>query len=1348
MPPLLDALISYVPWLVSKQFADDPTPLSEAHTEQFEAAVFFADISGFSKLAKHLSSAEGSQGPEHLTEMLNRYFGSLIDLIWQHGGDVVKFAGDAIYAVWPTTAHQESLAEVTHAAVQCAVVTQDRLKNYQLETGHVLALRIGVAAGDVTATTVGGVLKRWELLLVGRPIGQVNVASSLAARGEIVVNNNVYQLLRDGLAVEEIIVPDEDQPFQRVTKLLRQRPILPIPQPAFHNDVTRALSGFVAGAITSRLNANQDEWVAENRRVSVVFISISGVTQTTTDLIEHMNSIMRSMQLGLYHHEGSVRQFIIDDKGTVFIAAFGIPPLTHEDDPLRAVQAANDLRQKINDLGYGCKIGISTGMAFCGPVGNRLRREYAMVGDVVILAARLMSVAPPDKILCDTATYNYARHHLQFIEQPALPLKGFDEPVRMFMPVFEGTAATKPPSTILGREEELAQIDDILQLVRDGDPRTILISGDDGSGKSGVLETLMLRARSNGFRVLFGKGEFVDRASPYHGWRDPLSTIFEVSNLSKTRSRSLTILAKLAIEPELARLAPLLNSILPLDIPETDETNAMSGETRAENTRWLLMQILTLYSRNHPLVIILDDAHWMDSASWALARTVAQRMRSVLMVLSYRTGSKLPNEAMQLQTLPQLVQIELEPLTRVRTAKLIAQRLGAVTVAERVVDLVYQKANGNLLFTDQLVYALRDGGYVETIEGDCHLRPEITSLDQLAIPRSLRDVMTARIDRLPPSLQLIVKVASVIGESFMQQTLLDIFPIDADATQVQDYLDDLQSLDFIEQSTAEDVFQFKQRLVRDVAYELMAFSQRRELHLEIAKWYERNYVYDLSPFYGLLAYHFQQGGDNYAAVGYYEKASQKANYDGAYAEVINFLEQADQLLEGANQTRQTRWSELLGEAYWGIGDLDGSNTESKAVLRALGFSWPETTQRLRLALLRQVFIQFLHRVAPRYFVGRNASRREIWLQAVRAFRRLQEVYYFKNQGLPSLYAGLRMLNLAEQIGGATPELSIARSNFVVSLGILRQHRQAKHYAAQAVKGLQQQKELTIAAVYSRLGLYHAAKAEWEPAINYLSHAVQLYRQQGNNAGTGEGLTLLAFTLVLQGQLSAAATQFEQLDAVAAVSSNREYSAWVLSGRALLATLHGHFSEALDHVLAAQQLLTDAADRASYLNNVGLLALIHARRGEFSTAQAHIDQIDQALARLGVLSYIGAGAYIYRVSALLWMKRQDPATDTSKLRQYLAELRRFGRRFPVLQARYLLLKAMVMTIEGQRQKSIENTLRAALRNAEKQVMSYEVAIIQRQLGQLIGDDALFQNGTQALIEMGLALMDNDTALSVF
>ena len=172
MSELVDVLRSYVPWLVSKHFVGASGPLREPTIEHFEAAIFFADISGFSKLARHLSSEESSAGPERLSAMLNDYFGALIDIVWGHGGDIVKFAGDGLYAVWPLPAHDKPIEDLVYAALQAAQTTQQQLSNYELETGHRLSLRIGISAGEIGAATVGGVLRRWEFSVGGLATGR------------------------------------------------------------------------------------------------------------------------------------------------------------------------------------------------------------------------------------------------------------------------------------------------------------------------------------------------------------------------------------------------------------------------------------------------------------------------------------------------------------------------------------------------------------------------------------------------------------------------------------------------------------------------------------------------------------------------------------------------------------------------------------------------------------------------------------------------------------------------------------------------------------------------------------------------------------------------------------------------------------------------------------------------------------------------------------------------------------------------------------------------------------------------------------------------------------------------
>lgn len=142
-PTLLKTLTSYVPQLIACGLKSDPTPLTAPTSERFQAVVLFADISGFTPLTERLAK-QGPAGAEELTRLLNDYFGQLVDTIIEFGGDVVKFAGDALLALWVLDEGDEDLADLTLCAAECALAVQAQLKDYQTPTGQALWLRISL----------------------------------------------------------------------------------------------------------------------------------------------------------------------------------------------------------------------------------------------------------------------------------------------------------------------------------------------------------------------------------------------------------------------------------------------------------------------------------------------------------------------------------------------------------------------------------------------------------------------------------------------------------------------------------------------------------------------------------------------------------------------------------------------------------------------------------------------------------------------------------------------------------------------------------------------------------------------------------------------------------------------------------------------------------------------------------------------------------------------------------------------------------------------------------------------------------------------------------------------------
>ncbi|MBI3326325.1 MAG: adenylate/guanylate cyclase domain-containing protein, partial [Nitrospinae bacterium] len=418
MPALIETLSSYVPALIVRRLATDLSPISEPIAEHFPAAVLFTDITGFTALTERLAQ-RGPVGAEELSRVLNAYFGQLIDLVVAHGGDIVKFAGDALMTLWPAT--DTDLATVTRWATQCGFAVQQALHNYDAMEGVQLALRVGVAAGEILAMHIGGVFGRWEYVVAGAPLIDVAMAEHHAEPGQVIVSPGAWQLVQDHCVGRAL--PTGDVQLEAIHT---PSPPRPLEKSLLSDNAETQLRAYIPGAIRARVAAGQTGWLAELRRITVLFINLPDLNYDTP--LDHAQTVMRSLQESLYRYEGSINKLSVDDKGITLVAALGLPPLAHEDDASRGVQAAMAMQAKLGELGLHSATGIVSGQAFCGAIGSELRREYTMMGDVVNLSARLMQAAPND-ILCDTTTYQAAQSDLMFDMLPPITVKGKAEPI-------------------------------------------------------------------------------------------------------------------------------------------------------------------------------------------------------------------------------------------------------------------------------------------------------------------------------------------------------------------------------------------------------------------------------------------------------------------------------------------------------------------------------------------------------------------------------------------------------------------------------------------------------------------------------------------------------------------------------------------------------------------------------------------------------------------------------------------------------------------------------------------------------------------------------------------------------
>jgi class 3 adenylate cyclase/tetratricopeptide (TPR) repeat protein len=1380
-PSLTEVLASYVPKLIQNRVAVNPSPIESPIAEEMQAAILFADISGFTLLTEHLAE-RGLTGVETLARILNEYFGQLIDIIHQYGGDVVKFAGDAVIAVWPVLSEStpdggpaivNGVSRADHwqwtmRATECAIDVRDRLSNYHVEEAD-LHLKLGVSTGSITAVHVGGVFSRWEFLLAGNPLVELGIANNLAKAGEIIITPSAWKLIHN----DSIASPMEFELKESIAqggRLDRLNKPSSIHTTARKVDIPReaesSLRAYIPGAIINRLSAGQGSWIAELRRVSVLFINLPDINQNTR--LEVSQNIARLVQRSIYRYEGSINKINVDDKGITIVGALGLPPFSHEDDPARAVQAALMIRKELNNLKVNSYIGITTGRIFCGSVGNDLRREYTIIGNAVNLSARLMGAAGKmDKllvehgvpILCDRATYDSAKDAVEFEPLPPQQVKGRLEPVEVFHPLELKKSIVRPKTELIGRQEEKTLIADALQEFSRGVPhQTIFLMGEAGIGKSRLFEDLLRQAATLDVKLFSGSGDTIEKNNPYHAWRPVFNKIFGIDDLlakadSYENVRNViqdAVFAKLTeMDPDLARYMPLLDVILPIPIPENELTSAMTGEIRGGNIRELLTRLLSFEANKAPLVIVMEDLHWFDSASWSLLVDVQQKVRPILLAVNTRPLSDpVPLQFNEIVDTPGTNLIKLEAMMLDDVEALVCQRLGVKSIPPMIGRLIREKSEGHPFFAEELAYALRDSGVLTIENQECRLASPFINFEDLSLPDTLQSAITNRIDSLDPSQQLTLKVASVIGRNFAFHVLQAIHPIESDKASLQDYMENLTrlSLTVVETEGPDLAYIFKHAVTQEVAYNLMLFSQRRQLHQAVAEWIEQTNKNNIESFYSLLAYHWVLAAEKSEsthnllairkAIEYLEKAGEQAGQNYANQEAIQFYSQAlaweERLHKPENknalrssQLRRARWHSRMALAHYGLGSLPDCEKNVREALRLLNCPIPASRFQFAMGLVPQIIRQIYHRFFPSRYLSfySDPLEKEAAVEVSRLYEFMSRIYFYSNETLPIMYTVLRFLNEAEKTG-KSPELAIAYTSLAVLMGFAQLHSLAESYIERGIavaESVNQPSNLITVNVVT--GVYMIMVGKWDEVRKRAGRAKAICEQLGDYRQWGDSTVLLGESGLIEGDISYALKIETLLLEDARRRRNPLQQCWALFGVAASNIRRGEEGTAIPMLEEALQILDELPNLASSININALLALAYLRVGQREKALAFAGRVLELAGNISPTVYsldMGFSA-VAQVYFELWEKALQDSTGRSDSDQYkqLAErsiklLRAFRNIFPIGQAYLAYYQGWHDWLAGKHQTAV-SSWKKGLDAAKKYKVAYEEGLIRVRLG---------------------------------
>ena len=365
--------------------------------------------------------------------------------------------------------------------------------------------------------------------------------------------------------------------------------------------------------------------------------------------------------------------------------------------------------------------------------------------------------------------------------------------------------------------------------------------------------------------------------------------------------------------------------------------------------------------------MVLEDAHWLDSASWTLASLVARHVRPILLIVVTRPlAEPWPEGYAQMAAAPGAERLRLGPLGPENVVALVCQRLGVAALPPAVERLIEQKAQGNPFFSEELAYALRDAGLITIADGTCRVAREV-DWEAVRFPDSVEGVIIGRIDRLPPAQQLTLKAASVIGRLFALRLLRDIHPIETDRGHLPEHLDRLERLDLTRCDRRGAGPGRTSSSTSSPTRSPTTCCSTRNGGSSTARWprgTSGRTPRTFAPYYPLLAHHWGRAEEDARAIDYLEKAGEQALRNGAYHDAVRSLGEAlaldDRMRSRSDgrrraiRSRRARWERQMGEAYLDLGRLAESRVHTEQALALLGYPVPATRGGLAAGYVREV----------------------------------------------------------------------------------------------------------------------------------------------------------------------------------------------------------------------------------------------------------------------------------------------------------------------------------------------------------------------------------------------------------
>jgi class 3 adenylate cyclase/tetratricopeptide (TPR) repeat protein len=654
----------------------------------------------------------------------------------------------------------------------------------------------------------------------------------------------------------------------------------------------------------------------ERKQVTVLFADLKGSMELLADRDPEearklLDPVLERMMEAVHRYEGTVNQVM----GDGIMALFGAP-LAHEDHALRACYAALRMQDAVRryseelrraqGVEVQIRVGLNSGDVVVRSIGSDLRMDYSAVGQTANLAARMEQLAAPGSVRLTADTLRLAEGFVEVTPLGPVPVKGLGEPIDVFELVGAGAARTRLEAAarrgltrFVGRDAELEQLRDALDRASLGHGQVVAVVGEPGVGKSRLVWELTHSHRVHGWLIVQSASVSYGRATAYLPVIELLRGYFALESRDDPRKIREKVTGKvLTLAPALAPAVPALLALLDVPVDEAS-WQTLDPLQRRQRTLDAVKHLLLRESEVQPLVVVVEDLHWIDSETQALLDGLVDSLPAarLLLLVNYR-----PEYRHTWGGKTYYRQLRIDPLPPESADELLEALLGPDAALGPLKRLLVERTEANPLFLEESVRALVETSALGGERGAYRLtRP----VEQLKIPATVQAILAARIDRLEPEAKRLLQAAAVIGTDVPLPLLLAI--ADAPELEVRAELTRLQAAEFLyETQLFPDLeYTFKHALTHEVAYQGLLQDRQRALHARITETIERLAPERVTEQAERLAHHALRGELWEKAVGYLRQAGLRAAARAAHREAIARLEQALEALRRLPETRET-----------------------------------------------------------------------------------------------------------------------------------------------------------------------------------------------------------------------------------------------------------------------------------------------------------------------------------------------------------------------------------------------------------------------------------------------------------